>query len=235
MDPIAQAVRMGGRRFAVIGVLSQQGTAGGVSLDRYVWMPFSAYERIFGAPASLQIFARAPDAVPTALAEDRARASLRARRQLNPEEADTFQILTPEASRSFVDNITSRIGVAGPPISFMALLAAIVVIANTALVSVTQRTREIGVRRAVGAPGAQIMVEVLAESVLVAVLGGLAGLAVAAGTAAVASRALDMTITIDAATIAFSLSAATASALLAAWYPARRAASIDVISALKVE
>jgi putative ABC transport system permease protein len=234
-DPIGQAVRIAGRRFSVIGVLFRQGTAGGVSLDRYAWLPFTAYARMFGAPASLQIFARAPHSGQTTGAEDRARASLRARRQLASGEADTFQVLTPEASRSFVENITSRIGAAGPPISFMALLAAIVVIANTALVSVTARTREIGVRRAVGAPRAQIVLEVLTESVLVAVVGGFAGLAIAAGAMALASRALDVAMALDAATVVLSLGAASASALAAAWYPARRAAAIDVIAALRAE
>ena len=147
-DPLGQPVRIAGRGFRIVGIQAQQGTAGGVSLDRYVWMPLAAFERAFGAAASLQVFAKATDVAQTRAAEDHARISMRARRHLGPGAADTFDIITPEASRSFVAAITERIGAAGPPISLMALIAAIVVVTNTTLVSVTQRTREIGIRRA---------------------------------------------------------------------------------------
>ena len=144
-DPLGQAVRIAGRGFRIVGIQAQQGTAGGVSLDRYVWMPIAAFERAFGPAPSLQVFAKADATWPqTQAAEDHARISMRARRHLGPGAADTFDIITPEASRSFVTAITERLGAAGPPISLMALIAAIVVVTNTTLVSVTQRTREIG-------------------------------------------------------------------------------------------
>ena len=148
-------MRIAGRGFRIVGIQARQGTAGGVSLDRYVWMPIAAFERAFGAAASLQVFAKANDVAQTRAAEDHARMSMRARRHLGPGAADTFDIITPEASRSFVAAITERLGAAGPPISLMALIAAIVVVTNTTLVSVTQRTREIGIRRAIGASRAQ--------------------------------------------------------------------------------
>ena len=109
-DPLGGQVRIAGRAFTVIGLQARQGTAGGVSLDRYVWMPLRAFERAFGPAASLQVFAKAPEAVGTVAAEDHARISMRARRHLGPGETDTFDIITPEASRSFVTNITERIG-----------------------------------------------------------------------------------------------------------------------------
>ena len=148
--------------------MARQGQAGGVSLDRYIYIPLGAFERAFGAPATLQVFARAPAGGQASTAESRAYASMRARRQLAPGDADTFDIITPEAARTFVLQLATRISAAAMPLSLMALLAAIVVVANTVLVSVTQRTREIGIRRAVGAPRAQILAEVLAESVLTA-------------------------------------------------------------------
>ena len=144
-------MRIAGRGFRIVGIQAQQGTAGGVSLDRYVWMPIAAFERAFGPAASLQVFAKASDVAQTQAAEDHARISMRARRHLGPGAADTFDLITPEASRSFVTAITERLGAAGPPISLMALIAAIVVVTNTTLVSVTQRMREIGIRRAIGA------------------------------------------------------------------------------------
>jgi putative ABC transport system permease protein len=235
LDPLGRSVRVGGRGFEVIGLQSRQGTAGGASLDRYVWIPLRSFERIFGAPETLLIFGKAPDPERTTAAEDRARATLRARRQLPPGAEDNFDVLAPEAARSFVLRISERVGAAAPPISAMALFAAVVVITNTTLVSVTQRTREIGVRRAVGATRRQIMAEVLAESTVVALAGGLAGIAASWAIVALASRALSFELTVDSSAVGWGFATATLSGLAAGWYPARRASRVDVIAALRLE
>jgi putative ABC transport system permease protein len=234
-DPIGADVRIAGRAFRVVGLQARQGSAGGVSLDRYVWMPIRAFERAFGASDSLQVFARAPDAAGTVAAEDRARVSMRARRHLGPGEDDTFDLITPEASRTFVANITERIGIAAVPISIMALIAAIVVVANTSLVSVTQRTNEIGIRRAMGATRAAVIGETVAESAMVGLAGGAAGLLAGAGVLALASRVAGVSLTLGAGTALVSLAAAVLSGVIAGWYPARRAAAIDVVAALRAE
>jgi len=235
MDPLGRQVRIAGRAFAVIGLQTRQGTAGGVSLDRYVWMPLRAYERAFGAPSSVQVFAKAPEPSGSVAAEDRARISMRARRHLAPGVPDTFDIITPEASRSFVNRITERIGAAAIPISAMALIAAIVVVTNTSLVSVTQRTHEIGIRRALGASRSAVIGETLAESAMVGLLGGAIGLLGGAGVLTLASRVAGLQLSLGLPTAAISLAAAVLSGVVAGWYPARRAASIDVVSALRHE
>lgn len=232
-DALGQRVRIAGRAFTIVGIQAPQGAGASVSLDRYVWMPITAYERAFGAPDSVQVFAKAPEGGDTAAAEDRARASMRARRHLAPGAPDTFDIVTPEASRSFVSRITERIGAAGPPISLMALLAAIVVVTNTTLVSVTQRTREIGVRRALGASRGNIIVETLAEASVIAIIGGGIGLLLAGAMLAAASGPLGLPLRIGWATAAGSLAAAGLSGIAAGWYPARRAVSMDVNTALR--
>jgi putative ABC transport system permease protein len=160
---------------------------------------------------------------------------MRARRRLGPGEADTFDIITPEASRTFVAAVTQRVGAAGPPISLMALLAAGVVIANTTLVSVAQRTREIGIRRAVGAARSTILVETLAESALLATAGGILGLTAAVVVLWVASQALDTRLALEWTTALASLFAASASGIAAGWFPARRAAALEVVAALAQE
>ncbi|HEY7820761.1 MAG TPA: ABC transporter permease, partial [Vicinamibacteria bacterium] len=235
LDPLGRSVRVGGRGFEVIGLQSRQGTAGGASLDRYVWIPLQSFERIFGAPETLLIFGQAGEPERTTSAEDRARATLRARRQLRPGTEDNFDLLAPEAARSFVLRISERVGAAAPPISAMALFAAVVVITNTTLVSVTQRTREIGVRRAVGATRRQIMAEVLAESTLVAIAGGVVGIAATVGIVALVSRALSFELTVDSSAVFWGFATATLSGLAAGWYPARRASNVDVIAALRLE
>jgi putative ABC transport system permease protein len=234
-DPLGQSVRIGGRGFSVVGVQVAQGTAGGQSLDRYVWMPLRAFERVFGAPASLQVFAAGAGDAAVEEAEAHARTSMRARRHLGPGAADTFDIITPEASRTFVARITEQIGAAGPPISLMALIAAMVVVTNTTLVSVTERTREIGVRRAVGARRGNVIVETLAESLLVALVGGAAGLLLAVVALSVASSPLGVDLSLRWPVTLGSLAAAGLSGALSGWYPARRAASLDIVDALKQE
>ena len=229
------AIRIGGRRFAVVGVQSRVGSAGAGSVDKYVWIPLRAYERAFGAPRSYQVFARGSDGVTSIDAEDRARVSLRARRGLPPPVADNFDVLTPDAARGFVASLSQRIGVAAGPISLMALLAAVVVVTNTVLVSVTQRTREIGIRRALGATRARIAREVIVESVLLAILGGAAGAASAWTMMTAAGAISGLPLTVQTSTLAWALAAAAASGLAAAWYPAQRATAVDVITAIRVE
>ena len=234
-DSKTRAIRIAGRRFTVIGVQSRVGSTGAGSVDKYVWIPLRAYERAFGAPRSYQVFARGHLGRTAIDAEDRARVTLRARRGLLPNEADTFDVLTPDAARGFVANLSQRIGAAAGPISLMALLAAVVVVTNTILVSVTQRTREIGVRRALGARRSRIVQEVLAESLLMAVSGGAAGAAVAAALIAAVRASTGLPLIVQPQTLLWAVAAAAASGLVAAWYPARRATAIDVIAALRAE
>jgi len=234
-DPLGSTIRLGGRGFKVIGLQSKQGSTGGVSLDRYVWIPIRAFERVYGEQGSLQVFARAENSADTSTAEDRARATMRARRQIRPGSDDSFDILSPEASRTFVLQLAERIGVAAGPISFMALLAAVVVVTNTILVSVAERTREIGIRRAVGASRFRIISEVLTESTLIALGGGGIGLLAAKIVLDLGGGVLDFDLPLTDATVLWSMGASGLSGILAGLYPAHRAAMIDVISALRVE
>jgi putative ABC transport system permease protein len=198
-------------------------------------MPLTAYERLFGASDTLQVFARARDVARTTEAEDRTRATMRARRRLLPGIADTFDILTPDAARSFVARLTERVSAAAFPLSAMALFASIVVVTNTTLVSVTQRTREIGVRRALGATRRQIEREVVLESTLVALVGGAAGLLAVVALASAVRAASTVPFALTPATALWSSGGAALAGVLAGLHPARRASRIDVIAAVRAE
>jgi putative ABC transport system permease protein len=234
-DALGASIRIAGRRFEVIGVQLRLGSSGGTTLDKFAWIPITTFERIFGASPTLNIFARARDVRETPAAEATARTALRARRQLLPGAADNFDVLTPESARDFVFNLSQRIGAAAGPISLMALLAAVVVVTNTTLVSVTQRTREIGVRRAFGARRWQIMREVVAESTLVALVGGAVGTGLTAAAVGTLSRSLSIDVVVEPSTLGWAILASGASGLVAGYYPARRATRIDVIAAVRAE
>jgi putative ABC transport system permease protein len=235
LDPLGRDLRVAGRRFEVVGVQSRLGSAAGASQDRYVFLPLPTYERAFGAPDTLEIFAGARDTGRTTAAEDRTRTTMRARRRLPPGVADTFDLLSPTAARGFVADLTERVSAAAAPLSAMALLASIVVVTNTTLVSDTQRTREIGVRRALGATRRQIEREVLLESALVAMVGGGAGLLAVLGLASAVRSAATVPLALSPATAAWSFGSAALAGVLAGLYPARRASRIDIIAAVRAE
>jgi putative ABC transport system permease protein len=229
------SIRIGGRAFKVVGIQTPMGQLGGQSQDRYIWIPLGGFERTFGPAPSLQMFAKSRIEGETVHAEDRARASLRARRNLYPGQDDNFDVVTPDAARDFVASLSRSLSSAALPISLASLLAAFVVVTNTTLVSVAQRTREIGIRRAVGAKRSTISAEVLAESLIVSVVGALAGLALVALLATVASAVLKVPLSLGPTTLARSLIMAAAAGLLSGALPAFRAARADVLQSLRTE
>ncbi len=232
---LGQTLRVSGRAFRVVGVQEAMGQLGGQSQDRYVWVPLAAFERTFGPAPGLQMFAKSLVEGDTVRAEDRARASLRAKRSLYPGQEDTFDVVTPDAARNFVLTLSRSLSAASLPISIMSLLAAFVVVTNTTLVSVAQRTREIGIRRAIGARKANIGAEVLAESLIVSFLGAVAGLAGVALLAALAASILDLPLALAPATLARSLAMATVAGLLSGALPAVRAVRADVLTSLRAD
>jgi putative ABC transport system permease protein len=229
------SVRIGGRAFKVVGVQEAMGQLGGQSQDRYVWVPLGGFERAFGPATSLQMFAKSRVEGETEHAEDRARSSLRARRNLYPGQEDNFDVVTPDAARNFVASLSRSLSAASMPISLASLLAAFVVVTNTTLVSVAQRTREIGIRRAIGARRSNISAEVLAESLIVSVVGALAGLLFVAGLVGVSSAILKLPLSLEPMTLARSLFMAAIAGLLSGALPAARASRADILNALRTE
>lgn len=231
---VGRKVRLAGRGFQVVGVQERQGTLGGVSLDLYAWIPWRAFERVFGAD-SRSIFVRPAGSLDSRAAQDLARIPLRARRHLRPGEEDNFDLVVPEAAQSFVVNLSQRVGGAALPITVAALLAAVVVITNTSLVSVTEKSKEIGIRRALGATRRRIIAEVLAESALISLLGGIVGLLLARVLLELLGAWLQFALPGQWTTAVWSLVSASAAGLAAGWYPALRAAGGDIVTILRAD
>jgi len=233
-SPLGKTFRLRGFDFQVIGVQEKLGAMGARSQDNSIYIPVTSFNRIYGKAGTLSIFGRAkPDGGLTLEgALDLTRAALRSRFRTRPGEEDNFDFLTPDAIRGFIDNILGLIRVVVIPVTLLSLVVGGIVIMNIMLVSVTERTREIGIRKSLGARRADIMLQFLVEAVLLAVLGGSIGLLIGASVSAALSAALDLSLRVTLPYVALALIVSSTVGILSGWYPASRAAKLDPVVAL---
>jgi putative ABC transport system permease protein len=237
ISPLGQTIKIRGYDFTIIGVQEKLGSSFGRSQDNGVYMPDTTWEKVYGPSRSMGIFARArPD---TGLSMDDAieetRAALRVRNHLGPKAADNFDFLTPDSIRGFVDSILGAIRVVVVPVTLISLVVGGIVIMNIMLVSVTERTKEIGIRKSLGATKSDILSLVLTESFLISALGGLLGIAIAWLLVLGLTSAFDIRMKITAPYVVLAVFVSSGVGLISGWYPARRAASLDPIEALRAD
>lgn len=237
LSPLGQIVKIQGLDFQVIGVLEKLGNAGQRSLDNQIYIPYTAFVRLYGEGSSLAIFCRArPESGLTLdAALDVTRAALRSRFRTPPGAPDNFDTLTPDSIRSFVDSILGLIQAVVVPVTLISLVVGGIVIMNIMLVSVTERTREIGIRKSLGARQSDIMLQFLIEAVLLAMAGGAIGLGLGAAGAKVLSVALETALPVTLPYVVLALVVSSLAGILSGWYPARKAARLDPIAALRAE
>ncbi|HXP88769.1 MAG TPA: ABC transporter permease [Bryobacteraceae bacterium] len=234
-DPIGKFVGIDGLPFEVIGVAKSKGSLFGQSQDNFVNIPVETYFKYYGTNLGIQYNFMALDRDRLEQAEDEIRALLRAFRHLPPQQEDTFAILSSDSLVSAWDSITGTLAAAAVGIVSVFMVVGGVVIMNIMLAVVTERTREIGVRKSVGARRRDILNQFLVESSMLAGMGGLIGVTVA-WLLAVAVRnftAVPMDVPINAVVIGVALS--TTVGLFFGIYPARRASRLDPIVALRSE
>jgi putative ABC transport system permease protein len=235
-DPINQEIRLEGQIYRVIGVGKKQGKTLGQSRDNYVLIPITTYLKQFGTHNSIAISAKA-NGVGSRLdaAMDEARAILRARRHDLPGEPDSFEMETNASFLSIWSNLSGTFFIAMIAIAAISLVVGGIVIMNIMLVSVTERTREIGIRKAMGARRQDVLMQFLIESATMALVGGLlgvlSGIIVAEGITALVG--MPSAIKLWAVLAALIVSASVG--LFFGVYPARRAAMLDPIAALRFE
>ncbi len=235
-DPIGKEIRVDGQTYQVIGVGKKEGSTLGQSRDNWVILPITAWLRQYGARRSIRIWGKAQD-VGAALerAVDEVRVVLRARRHDLPGKRDSFEADTNQSLLSLWANLSGTIFLVFIAIASVSLVVGGIVIMNIMLVSVTERTREIGVRKALGARRADILTQFLIESSTIALVGGLIGVLLGIGVAKSVTALVGMPSAIRLWAVAAALLVAGSVGLFFGVYPASRAAKLDPIAALRFE
>jgi len=235
VDPIGKTLTVNDRAFEVIGVGKRQGTVVGQSRDNWVTIPITLHQRMWGTRRSVQIYAKATNESLLDKAQDEARLTLRARRHLAYKANDDFSIGTNQNFLQIWFNISRAFFAVTIGIASISLLVGGIVVMNIMLVSVTERTSEIGVRKALGARRHDIMLQFLVESATLALVGGLIGIFLGSSIAIVAAWLTPLPAAIKWWAIALGLLVSTAVGLFFGIYPAKRAANMDPIEALRHE
>ena len=231
-DPIGQTLKIQNEPMIIIGVEEKRGAFMGQSMDNHLYIPLLTFGHIFGRRQSLQLHGKAAniEAFPSTIEE--ARMVMRNRHKLIGEEEDTFGLVNTGDLRGQIDQFTGAIALVVTPITLLSLLVGGIVVMNIMLVSVTERTFEIGLRKAVGARSKQILFQFLIESSLLAAVGGALGLLLAAGISWIVRASTPVPMTITVFYVALSLIVSGGIGLIAGIYPAFKASRLDPIVAL---
>jgi len=236
-SPLGQVIRIEGIDFTVMGVLEKLGSAFGNDQDKMVYIPSGAFDRLYGPGLGYNVFARPrPESGLTMQqALDETRVALRTRFHERPGDPDKFDTLTPDAIRSFIDRVLSMVAAVVVPITCMSLVVGGIVIMNIMLVSVTERTAEIGLRKSLGARRDDIMLQVLIEAVTLAVAGGSLGVAAGASLTLLIGRLISLPLHISIGYVVLSIAVSSIVGIASGWYPAARASRLDPVVALRAD
>jgi putative ABC transport system permease protein len=235
IDPIGQTLKADGRTYRIIGVAEEIGTVFGEPQDNFAYIPLSTYLKAYGSLSPLAVKVSAVNAESMDAAVDEVRAVLRAKRHIEFDHPDTFDIVTPDGVNKFREQLTGTISVVALGVTSIALVVGGIVIMNIMLVSVTERTREIGVRKSLGARRVDILKQFLAESTLLSLVGGALGVAVAYGLAQVVTMLLSLPTALPIAWTLAALGVSAGVGMFFGIYPAWRAAGLDPITALRAD
>jgi putative ABC transport system permease protein len=229
---IGQEIKVRGAPLKIIGVEQKRGSFFGESQDRHVYIPIVTAGQLFNRTGGIQLHGKAANTETFKPAIEEARQLLRNRRQLIGSEEDTFGVVNVDEFNSTMDQITGAIAAVVVPITLIILVVGGIVVMNIMLVSVTERTFEVGLRKAIGATRKQILLQFLIESAALCIVGGVLGLVLALGATQLVGYLLGITMTITMGYIVLSVAVSSIIGVLAGLYPAWKAARLDPIVAL---
>ena len=235
-DPIGEKVRIRNQKFTVIGILEAQGNSTfGESRDNRVVIPITKWQEIYSKSRSINITVMAKSAELFSQAQDEVIGVLRKIRKVPPGEENDFDIFYNQSLIDSFNGVASKIQLGGIFIGLVSLAVGGIGVMNIMLVSVTERTREIGIRKAVGAKRVNILIQFLLEAIALCFLGGILGFGVGIGLAALISLLASLPMSVPMWAVVSSLITTTVIGLIAGIYPAYRAAGLNVVDSLRYE
>jgi len=236
-DPTGEEIQIGAARFKVTGVLAPKGqTASGNDSDDIILVPYTtASTRLSGRPRIPQILASAPSGADIAAAQEEIRALLRESHHIQQGDDDDFTVRNQTELAATAESSTQVMTFLMAAIASISLLVGGIGIMNIMLVSVTERTREIGIRLAIGARGSDVLTQFLVESIVMGVLGGIAGLAVGVGGAEILASFTGWETEISPVVMFVAVAFSGAVGVFFGYYPAKKAAALNPIEALRYE
>ncbi len=234
-DPIGREIRVGRTKFMIVGVATELGTVLGFSQDNYVLLPLSTFLKEYGARRSLTFVVRGRSGVDIDKVQDQVRVLLRSRHKLNYNQSDDFSIVSDEETEQLFGSITKVVAGVAFPVVGTSLVIGGIVIMNIMLATVTERTREIGIRKSLGATRRDILIQFLVESSMLSGFGGLIGMLMAIALMTGISKVAPVPVAIPLWAPVIAISASTLVGLFFGIYPANRAAALDPIVALRAD
>jgi putative ABC transport system permease protein len=236
VDPIGKTIRAGTNTYEVVGVAAEIGSAFGQSQDNYILLPFATYYKDWHKQNDwLTIFVQAQNSEVMQESEDEARMLMRAWRHLPYDAPDNFAVFGSASIMALWNQITGNLFAVAVALTAVFLVVGGIVIMNIMLASVTERTREIGLRRSLGARKKHIVLQFMTESAVLAAVGGIMGLTLAYGIVAFVRAVTPIPVKTPLSAVIISLSVSTAVGLFFGIYPAMRAAKLDPIEALRAD